>query len=538
MLRRLLLPALLAAALAAGGCRGRGSGPPPERFVPAAVRAVVLVPEAGRAAREIAALHATVSSFPGASGVASARAAVAAQLGFDPLDRAGLAQAGVNARRGAALALLGAAGEPARALLVLPVGDADKLETLLARLARERLGAELRAAEPRGAFSIVAFRRAAGEPIALAYLVTQHTALVSQGPGAADLVAEAAALAPERALAGDAAFAAARRALGDAPAAVAFAPPGSPLLQGARGLRDGVALGLSAGDPALRARAAVLLGAREASFRALAGGGAAAAAAARLSPDAELAARWDGAPGALGERLVPMLSRADRARLGARGLDPQRDLFDLLAPGVAMAVSLSPRLELAGLTETTLRADPLRLLRLEAVAEVKDPARARAVFDRIAPPPRRPRPARAAPDAAAPERWRVATPSGELAWRLDGTRLALAGGPPGALEALEARLGGEGPGFRAPSAAAGAALKGGLGGAVLDAQRLVASVRALPEDAFGTGPSGFVVRSVVDRFLEPASRLSAVSLRAELAEGALVLDAEVEVLPSARGGRP
>ncbi|GAO04198.1 hypothetical protein PSR1_03088 [Anaeromyxobacter sp. PSR-1] len=47
-----------------------------------------------------------------------------------------------------------------------------------------------------------------------------------------------------------------------------------------------------------------------------------------------------------------------------------------------------------------------------------------------------------------------------------------------------------------------------------------------------------MVRSVVDRFLEPAARLSAVSLRAQLAEGALVLAAEVEVLPSAPEVRP
>ncbi|ABC83552.1 hypothetical protein [Anaeromyxobacter dehalogenans] len=538
MLRRLLLPALLAVALGAGGCRGRSPGPPPERFVPAAARAVVVVPETGRASRELAALHATVSAFPGAAAVAEARGAIAAQLGFDPLDRKGLAEAGVDARRGAALALLGADGEPSRALLVLPVGDAARLETLLARLARERLGAELRTAEPRGTFSTVAFRRAAGEPIALAYLVTQRTALVSQGPGAADLVAEAAGLAPERALAGSAAFAAARRALGDAPAALAFAPPGSPLVARAWPVRDGLALGLAAGPGGLHASAAVLLGAREPSFRALAGGGAAAALLAHLHPEAQLAARWDGEPGPLGGKLVPMLSRADRARLAARGLDPQRDLFDLLAPGAAVALSLSPGLELAGLTEATLRADPLRLVRLEAVARVKDPDRARAAFDRLAPPPRRPRAARPAAAPPAPGTWRIATPSGELAWRLDGDRLAVAGGAPGALDALAARLDGDGAGFRAPTPAAEAALKGGLGGAVLDAQRLVAGVRALPEDAFGTGPSGFVVRSVVDRFLEPAARLSAVSLRAQLAEGALVLVAEVEVLPSAPEVRP
>ena len=67
-----------------------------------------------------------------------------------------------------------------------------------------------------------------------------------------------------------------------------------------------------------------------------------------------------------------------------------------------------------------------------------------------------------------------------------------------------------------------------MGGGVLDVQRLVASVRALPDDAFGTGPSGFVVRSVVDRFLEPAARLAAVSGSAQLAADALVVTVDVE----------
>src|SRR4051812_39200461 len=120
VIRRPIRAALLAVALLLG-CDGGRRAPPPERFVPAAVRAAVVVPASGRAAEELAALHASVSGFPGAGDLAGARGALAAQLGFDPLDREALADAGVDPRRGAAVALLdrsGPRGEAGTATLV------------------------------------------------------------------------------------------------------------------------------------------------------------------------------------------------------------------------------------------------------------------------------------------------------------------------------------------------------------------------------------------------------------------------------------
>ncbi len=122
------------------------------------------------------------------------------------------------------------------------------------------------------------------------------------------------------------------------------------------------------------------------------------------------------------------------------------------------------------------------------------------------------------------------TASGEIAWKVDAARgqVVAAGGRPGRIDALLARLADGEPGWKAPTPAAEAALAGGLGGAALDAPRLVAAVRALPDEAFGGGPSGFVLRSIVERFVEPAARLAAISLRADLAEGALLLSLDVE----------
>jgi hypothetical protein len=537
VLRRPHRLALAAAAVAVLACRGRRA-PPPERFVPADAATAIVVPDTGRAARDLAALHATLAGFPGAAELAGLRGNLAAQLGFDPLDPDALEDAGFDPRRGAALASIDRVAPQGkervrRAVLVLPLRDPPKVETLLQRLARDRMGATERASEPHGAFSVVVLRAPGAPAASLSYVVTERTALVATGGAGPAAVAEAAALQPGASLSAAPAWTAARGALGGDLSVVWWLPSGSPFLAGMWAAKDGLAAGIAAAPGRLVARAALLLGDREPSFRALAADGKAAAAAARLDPGAQLAARWDGDFAALGKKLVPMVPAPDRARLAARGVDLERDVFGVLAPGGAAAASLAPGLDLAGLTRDAARADPLRAIRFEAVLPVKDPAAAEAVSARVSAAAAGSRGRRGGAPAADGVH-RVRTPSGEIAWRVDaaGRRIVAAGGAPGALDALEARLAG-GEGFRAPTKVSDGALAGGLGGAVLVPPRVVAAVREMPEEAFGTGPSGFVMRSLVDRFLEPASRISALSLRADLAPGALVLALEVEAAEAA-----
>lgn len=524
--------AALAAALALLGCPGSRRGAPPERFVAADAAAALVIPESGRAARELAHLQATLAGFPGAGELAEVRSALTAQLGFDPLDPEALAGAGLDPRRGIAVASLepgGAGGGPPRgALVVLPVDDASKVEALLTRLARDRLGATERAVERHGAASVQVLRAPRGPAAALSWAIVDRSAILGAGPGGPAAVAAAATLAPEASLAEAAAWKTARRALGDAVAAVQWAPPGSPVLEGLWPVKDGLAVGVGAAPGRVSARAAVLLGAREPSFRDLAAGGAGAKALSTLDPDAQLAARWDGDPAALGRKLLPVLPAPERARLAARGIDLERDLLAVLGPGAAATISVAPGLDLGALSAGAARADPLRVVELEAILPVKDAAAAEAASARLA--ALAARPGGAPPPPAPGAVHRIPTPSGEIAWRVDaeGRRVVLAAGRPGKLDALAARLGAGGPGWRAATEGARAALSGGLGGAVLDPGRVVAAVRALPEEAFGSGPSAFVMRSLVDRVLDPAARLAAVSLRAELAEGALVLGLEVE----------
>jgi hypothetical protein len=410
---------------------------------------------------------------------------------------------------------------------VLPIDDAEKVEALVARIARERLGAAERAADP-GRSGIVSFRRAAGEPPALSYALRDGTLLLARGAPGPAVLADSLALAQANALSESTPWRNARRALGEGFAAIAWAPPGSPAIAGLWPVKDGIALGFGGATDRVRVSAAILLGAREPSFRALAAEGHGGDLVARLDPSAAVVGVWDGDFAALGTKLVPLLPARTRGRLAAARIDPQRDLFGLLAPGAAASLSLAPGLDVASLSEERVRADPLRLVQLEAIASLKDPAGAVAVSERLAraTDPRRPARPVGTGDRG---RYRIETASGEIAWRIDGDRLALAGGPPGKLDALLARLAGAGDGFRAPTARARGALQGGLGGAVVEVQHLVGSVRALPEETFGTGPSGFVMRSVVDRLVEPAARLSAISLRAGLGEGTLRIDVEAEV---------
>jgi hypothetical protein len=489
-----------------------------------------VVPETGRAARELAELHASVSGFPGAGDLGAWRGALAAQLGFDPLDPEALADAGVDPRRGAAVALVdrpGAKGEPEGAtVVVLPAADAPKIERLLARLAKDRLGATERSAESRGDVSAVVFRKPGTPTPALTYAVVQRTALLTTHPAGPALVTELASLAPAATLAEAADWKAARAALGPRPSAVAWVPKGSRLLQGVWPLADGAAFGVAAGTGRLEARLAMLLGAREPSFRTLAGEGAAAGLIAHLDPDAPLVARFDGDFAALGHKLVPIVSARDRAALAKKGVDLERDLFGLLAPGGAAALGLPAHLSVTGLDMAATRADPLRAVQFEAILPVRPGSDPAASVDRLARVLGTPK---KGPDGA----MHVATASGEIAWLHDAAsgRLLVAGGRPGRIEALAARAAGEGAGWKAPTPAADAALRGGLGGVALDAPRLVAAVRELPDEAFGTGPSGFVMRSLVDRIVEPAARLAAVSLRADLAPGALVLELAVEARP-------
>ncbi len=527
-MRRALALALLVG-LAAPGCRREGAGPPPERWVPADGSAALVIPELGQAARQLGGIYRTVVSVPAAAALADAYGSLKAQLGFDPLEPRGLEEAGLDPARGAALSW--SRGRPPVA--VLPVVDLGRFDGTARRLARDRMGAAQRVATMGGGHQVVVFKREGSAPAALAYALVGRHALVATGPDAAGAVAAAASVEEARSLWKSATWAEALAALGAGHSALAFAPARSPSLAGIPAARDGAALGVQASSGSLSMRLWLPLAQdRAPGWAALAGPGPEAARTAGLeearlvAPDAALAVRWGGDLPALWRRARPFLpARLDRALASAR-LDLERELLSGLAPGAALSLSVAPTFTLAEFSSPSpdlRRADPFRLVKLEIAARVRDPARVRAFSARVA----QVAPRFGARVAARGSGWTLAYGKGQLGWSLQGERLLVAGGP-GRLEELERRVAGGSGGYQAPSAASRAALSGGVGGAVLDVERLVDSVRALPDEAYGTGPNAFVMRSLADRFLEPASRVRAATLRFDLLPGAAVFDLEIE----------
>ena len=525
---RRALAAALCASLLLAGCGRKREYPPPDRYVPADAALAVLVPGLGTAARQAGALYRTIAQAPQAVQLAEAHAALKAQLGFDPLDPRGMEQAGVDPA-GAAAAALGSASP---ALLVVPVQDLAKLDATLSRLARDRMGATQRVTVQLRGVEVVTFRREGKGPAALAYAAIGPHALLASGPEAPETVAAAAALPEDRSLWKSPAAARARQALGQGFLVTVLAPAGSTALAEVRVARDGAALGIRAESARLGLRLALLLSPeREGWWKALRGEGPVDdGAVALLPPEAALLVRFAGDPAEATRRLEPWFPPEVKKAFSAQRLDPVTGLSPAFGPGGALALALAPTFTLTDFSSPRFdlrRVDPFSFVHLDAVLPVRDAAVLRAFLARLQKAgPRLSLKVAARGPAAEPTGWTLSWGKAQLGLALSGGRLLLSGGAP-RLAALEARPA-AGQGYAAPGPAARAALSTGLGGAVLDVEHLARSVEVLPEEAYGTGPNAVVMRSLVNRYLEPATALATISLRLELAPGAALVDLDVD----------
>jgi hypothetical protein len=303
--------------------------------------------------------------------------------------------------------------------------------------------------------------------------------------------------------------------------------------------RDGAALGLSGKADRISGRAVLLLGEdREQAWREIAGSPPRAAGEdlAHLPKDAFVAARFGGDPAPVARRALwafPELASA----IARAGLDAERDLLPAFSPGAAVAISLAPTFDVTAVSrrgQDTALENPFRLIHVAAFARTTSPERARAAVEALR---------NAARDAGfdvtaegePTQSWSFSTGGAQVQVALAEDRLLVAGGP-GRLEELRGMVD-SGGGWNGPTSASRGLASGGAGALVLDFGNLVRSSRSLPSSAYGTGPDAFVMRSIAERVLDPASRLEVATMRVDLGDGAVRADFVVEAREDAEPRR-
>jgi hypothetical protein len=535
MRTRTFLAAVLGFAAAAGCAwcdRGErnGAGADVRRFLPKNAELAVVVPELGVVGDRIQQLQRLkLASFVAQlQGFASAGAfadALVRQVGVDLRSLDALRKAGLAPDRALGIAVLPGGA----AFAVVPVSDAKALRETLARIARDRLGAPAAMDASLGqGRTAVTFSRIGGAA-ELGYVLVDGFALVAAGAQVAKL-GERAALPEEQSLAKDVQLEASLGRLPKERDVLLHVPAGRaegstpPLLGGTAVFR------LEAS--ALRAWVDVPWPESEAMLAAFEKKQAAADLPRTLPNDAFLVARFNGDPVQL-HALWPRLGgpHLQQAFQDAK-LDLKEDVLANVQPGAVAALSVSPLIPLgAGMPELNVRrTNPFRYVHLVAVLQAKDPAKIAALLARL--PEVAPRfGARIEPLKREGRTFFITRyEQGEgvhFAQTPDG-RIVLAS-PLARLERTVATSGdGGGPPILA-DAEIQRTLSEHAVGAVVDLDQLRASVKALPQDAWGIG--GFAIKASAVRWLEATDDLRAVTAGISRREKALQAELALRFTP-------
>lgn len=477
--------------VAAAGCSrcGGSTASSAGELLPAHPSGAVITAPIGAVAQHLAALGDRFASLPGGEQIGANRRALAAQLGFDPLTKEGLASAGLDPERGAAVALFEAQPR-AEWIAALPVTRPDVFLATIQRVLVERggfaPGAEQKAAR-------IYERR--GQRVGVA--VVRGFGIVARTADPAASVAEVEARAPDRSLAKDPGLDAARKLLGSQDL-VAWAPAGSglPRRYTPRRIPGDVSLSLQGSQQGVAIRLVAQLPPAEAqrAQATLPGGGAGLVE--LLPANAPVRGRLGLAPAQLLESLRgnPELAPTLEKLHGA-----DAEAFASVAPGVAVSLSLAQGANLGSAIDYGLdfrRKSPFDTVQLVALAEVSDRPRLLRALDQIA---------NALPQLGARversgDDFQVTYAAGRGARfgvrDIEGKAVAyLMGGP---LRPDELR---RTPRSTNPEAAplyekGGAALR-------VDFGRLAAELRELPQASYGSGPQSYVSRSFVAQVVEP-----------------------------------
>jgi hypothetical protein len=467
-----------------------------ERVLPRGAVAVVVVPSAARLGERLTALEplkvlAFLAPTQGFSDTRAFTDALMGQLGVDLRKPQALEAAGIDPQGplGAAALVNG------QGVLAVPVKDPKRFQALVAGLAQSRLGAGVPQEQTVDGVAVRSFAPTSGGKPVVGYALAQGYALLASGAGVA-LLPGLAALGASDSLAADQELTARRGRVGGAPDLYAWLPTGSPLLARlpvtsalltGRLAASGLVLELDAPwkpgapeAPALEPRQARALGPV-------------------LPADAFLTASYRGEP-----------ALAAAPALAFLGLEELAGLAKALAPGAVAALTVAERPPLdRGLSELSARtANPFAFVQLSGAVALASADAGLVALERLqaAGPALGVRLERA--DRGGAPTWLTTWAQGEgvhLALRPD--RLLFAS----PLPRLDALLAADG-GVAGPEGEGALAVR-------LDLRRLAASVRALPESAWGLG--GFAIKGTAVRWLEAVDDLLAVELQATSQDGAL-----------------
>lgn len=512
-------------------CGGGKSNRPAEELAPADTTLSVAAPNLGQLADRMQAMLATARKGAGGDRLVQLSAALAMQLGFDPLTRDGLKAAGLDAGRSAALGTFAA---QRGAYAILPWDDRATLEATVDRLVRDRAGAAVKEERTEGNVKVTVLAEAAGGEPTVAYVAKDGFLILATGAGSVAWAASASQRKTEESLAKVPGYGQMLTKLG-ARDVYAYMPkvPGrgtTPELPGA------VGLGLAVSGSELALRAAIDLAPEQVALAktALVGGGDALLA--MLPKDApvylrgalDLAAMLKGA-----ESRPEVKELADNAREAAKTIqvDLDSELLGNLEPGFALALGIAPTANLSNAFDfDPRRTNPFESYTLMGVGRVKDAEKAKATMEKLAPVIEELGSKVVVKELAGAKAWSAEYRLGQgLTWTLRGKELVVAGGFGDALGTVLEGLGDKAkvvaPAQFAPRAKEALFRKDGLAFAI-DFGRIGESVDKLPTEAFGTGPGALMARSVASGIVQPLSRLKAV-LAVAPAEGGVVVDLAV-----------
>lgn len=495
-------------------------------FLPTAAEAILVVPDLGQLGAKLillekiklASLAAQLQGFSTAQEYVSA---LMNQAGVDLHSKGDLARLGIDPGRALAVARL-----PSLTYAVVAVGDRKKFEEALAALARNRLGAEVKARRDQGPQTLLSFSRAAGTPVLLGALLRDSFALVAAGEPSE--LTKYASLPATEAFAANAALSAALARLPaerdlylHVPArsgeATSFGVSGVTVSASVSARAIGVHVDFARGNGA-RALAALRKRAGPSLVK-------------HLPVDAFLVGGFSGDPQQLDGVWPRLLGPQVTQAIEQSGVDFKEQVLSNLKPGAAASLSLAPTAVFSGLPEMDVRrANPFQVVQLVALAEVNDSPRARETLSKV-------------PAIAAKLGARVATAvrggrsiyvseysQGEGAhFAALGDKVVVAS-PLSRMDAVLARLGVGGAENSGPVAdsAMRKLFEDSAVAAVLDFPRLIKSIKDLPASAWGVG--GFAIKATIVRWLDAMEDLEALTAAVSAQEGAVAADIELRLL--------